>query len=616
MLTKIIEGEILAKRENLRNIAIIAHVDHGKTTLVDKLLKQSGTFRDNEVVADRVMDSNDLERERGITILSKNTSVNFNGVKINIVDTPGHADFGGEVERIMTMVDGVLLLVDAFEGCMPQTRFVLSKALALRKKPLVVINKIDRPGARPDEVIDEVLDLFIELGADEDQIEFPVIFASAREGYASFDKDARSGDMRPLLQAILDNIPAPEGDVDAPLQLLFSSLDYDDYVGRIGVGRIERGRVKVNQQVVLCKGDGEEKRVKVSRLYNFSGLGRTECEEAEMGDIVAVSGIEGLNIGETICDPEHIEPLPFIKIDEPTLSMTFHVNDSPFAGREGKFVTSRNIRSRLFKEVETNVSMRVEETESTDAFKVSGRGELHLSILIETMRRQGYEFAVSRPKVIYKEIDGVHCEPMELLIVEVPTDYVGPVMEKIGARKGELENMGTRDGGTTHLEFKIPARGLIGYRSEFLTDTNGYGIMNNLFAGYEPYKGEIQTRERGSIVSHETGESTGYGLFNTQERGRLFIGPGVEVYEGMIVGECAKNEDIVCNVCKKKQMTNTRAAGSDEALRLVPHSVLSLEQCMEFLSDDELLEVTPKSLRLRKKILSKELRLKQQFRKQ
>ena len=611
----VFEGEILSTREDIRNIAIIAHVDHGKTTLVDKLLKQSGTFRENEVVQDRVMDSNDLERERGITILSKNTSVNYKGVKINIVDTPGHADFGGEVERIMTMVDGVLLLVDAFEGCMPQTRFVLSKALALRKKPLVVINKIDRPGARPDEVIDEVLDLFIELGADEDQIEFPVVFASAREGYASLNKDDRSGDMRPLLDAILENIPAPEGDENGPLQLLFSSLDYDDYVGRIGVGRIERGTVKNGQQVILCNTDGEERRVKVSRLYQFTGLGRTEAESAVQGDIVAVSGIEDLNIGDTLCDPEHIEPLPFVKIDEPTLSMNFIVNDSPFAGREGKFVTSRNIRARLFKEVETNVSMRVEETDSTDTFKVSGRGELHLSILIETMRRQGYEFQVSRPQVIYKTIDGVLNEPMELLIVEVPTDYVGAVMEKIGSRKGELENMGARDGGTTHLEFKIPARGLIGYRSEFLTDTNGYGIMNNLFAGYEPYKGDIQTRERGSIVAHETGESTGYGLFNTQDRGRLFIGPGVEVYEGMIVGECSKNEDIVCNVCKKKQMTNTRAAGSDEALRLVPHSVLSLEQCMEFLKDDELLEVTPHSLRLRKKILSRELRMKQQFRK-
>ena len=601
---------------SLRNIAIIAHVDHGKTTLVDQMLHQSGTFRANEQVADRVMDSNDLEKERGITILSKNTSVHYNGVKINIIDTPGHADFGGEVERIMMMVDGVLLLVDAFEGCMPQTRFVLSKALALKKKPLVVINKIDRPGARPAEVVDEVLDLFIELGADDDQIEFPVVYASAREGYASLESDVREGDMQPLLQAIIDNIDAPEGDPEQPLQLLFSSLDYDDYVGRIGVGKVERGSVKMGQNVVICKQDGTTQNVKVSRLYQFEGLRRAEVDSAKAGDIVAVSGIEGLNIGETICAQDCIDPLPFVKIDEPTISMNFMVNDSPFAGQEGKFVTSRNIRARLFKEVETNVSMRVEETETTDSFKVSGRGELHLSILIETMRRQGYEFAVSRPKVILKKGEnGETLEPMELLIVEVPDAYVGAVMEKIGSRKGELEDMSIRDGGTTHLEFKIPARGLIGYRSEFLTDTNGYGVMNNLFAGYEPFKGEIQTRDRGSIVVHETGESTAYGLFNTQDRGRLFIGPGVPVYEGMICGECAKNEDIVCNVCKKKQMTNTRASGSDDALRLVPHSTLSLEQSMEFLSDDELLEVTPKSLRLRKKILSKELRMKQQFRK-
>ena len=599
---------------SLRNIAIIAHVDHGKTTLVDQMLHQSGTFRANEQVADRVMDSNDLEKERGITILSKNTSVHYNGVKINIIDTPGHADFGGEVERIMMMVDGVLLLVDAFEGCMPQTRFVLSKALALGKKPLVVINKIDRPGARPAEVVDEVLDLFIELGADDDQIEFPVVYASGRDGYSALSPDVREGDMQPLLQAIIDNIDAPEGDPEQPLQLLFSSLDYDDYVGRIGVGKVERGCVKMGQNVVICKQDGTTQNVKVSRLYQFEGLKRAEVDSAKAGDIVAVSGIEGLNIGETICSVDCIDPLPFVKIDEPTISMNFMVNDSPFAGQEGKFVTSRNIRARLFKEVETNVSMRVEETETTDSFKVSGRGELHLSILIETMRRQGYEFAVSRPKVILKKGDnGETLEPMELLIVEVPDSYVGAVMEKIGSRKGELEDMSIRDGGTTHLEFKIPARGLIGYRSEFLTDTNGYGVMNNLFAGYEPYKGDIQTRDRGSIVVHETGESTAYGLFNTQDRGRLFIGPGVPVYEGMICGECAKNEDIVCNVCKKKQMTNTRASGSDDALRLVPHSTLSLEQSMEFLSDDEILEVTPKSLRLRKKILSKELRMKQQF---
>ena len=605
----------MSKRENLRNVAIIAHVDHGKTTLVDELLKQSGTFRENEQVQERVMDSNDLERERGITILSKNTAVHYKNTKINIVDTPGHADFGGEVERILTMVDGVLLLVDAFEGCMPQTRFVLKKALNLKKKVLVVVNKIDRPGARPSEVIDEVLDLFIELGADEDQIEFPVVYASAKDGYSSLDPDVREGDMRPLLDAILEHISAPDGDIDGPLQILFSSLDYDDYIGRIGVGRVERGKILRGENVVLCKQDGKQKNVKISRLYQFEGLKRVEVDSAMMGDIVCVSGIADLNIGETACDPECIEPLPFVKIDEPTISMNFIVNDSPFAGREGKFVTSRNLRDRLFKEVETNVSMRVEETDSTDTFKVSGRGELHLSILIETMRRQGYEFQVSRPEVIYKTINGQLCEPIELLIIEVPEQYVGSVIEKLGSRKGELENMGSRNGGATHLEFKIPARGLIGYRSEFMTDTNGNGIMNQLFAGYEPYKGDIQTRERGSIVVHETGTSTGYGLFNTQDRGRLFIGPGVEVYEGMIVGECSRNEDIVCNVCKKKQMTNTRAAGSDDALRLVPHSTLSLEQSMEFIKDDELLEVTPESLRLRKRVLSKEQRMKQMFRK-
>lgn len=609
------KGDTMSKRENLRNVAIIAHVDHGKTTLVDELLKQSGTFRENEQVQERVMDSNDLERERGITILSKNTAVHYKNAKINIVDTPGHADFGGEVERILTMVDGVLLLVDAFEGCMPQTRFVLKKALNLKKKVLVVVNKIDRPGARPSEVIDEVLDLFIELGADEDQIEFPVVYASAKDGYSSLDPDVREGDMRPLLDAILEHISAPDGDIDGPLQILFSSLDYDDYIGRIGVGRVERGKILRGENVVLCKQDGKQENVKISRLYQFEGLKRVEVDSAMMGDIVCVSGIADLNIGETACDPECIEPLPFVKIDEPTISMNFIVNDSPFAGREGKFVTSRNLRDRLFKEVETNVSMRVEETDSTDTFKVSGRGELHLSILIETMRRQGYEFQVSRPEVIYKTINGQLCEPIELLIIEVPEQYVGSVIEKLGSRKGELENMGSRNGGATHLEFKIPARGLIGYRSEFMTDTNGNGIMNQLFAGYEPYKGDIQTRERGSIVVHETGTSTGYGLFNTQDRGRLFIGPGVEVYEGMIVGECSRNEDIVCNVCKKKQMTNTRAAGSDDALRLVPHSTLSLEQSMEFIKDDELLEVTPESLRLRKRVLSKEQRMKQMFRK-
>ena len=604
----------MAKRDNLRNIAIIAHVDHGKTTLVDQLLRQSGTFRTNEQVNDRVMDSNDLERERGITIMSKTTAINYGDTKINIVDTPGHADFGGEVERILMMVDGVLLLVDAFEGCMPQTRFVLKKALGLGKKVLVVVNKIDRDGARPEEVVDEVLDLFIELGADEDQLEFPVVYASSRDGYSSTDSDARSGDMKPLLDAILREIPAPEGDTEGPFQILFSNIEYDDYVGRIGVGRVERGTFYGGSQAVLCKRDGETENVKISKLYEFEGLKRVEVEKAQFGDLIAVSGIADLNIGETACDPECVEPLPFVKIDEPTISMNFIVNDSPFAGKEGKYVTSRNLRDRLFKEVETNISMRVEETDSTDTFKVSGRGELSLSILIETMRREGYEFQVSRPKVILKkDKEGRTTEPMELLIVEVPDTYTGAVMSKLGARKGELVNMDVRDGGGAHIEFRIPSRGLIGYRSEFLTDTNGNGIMNQLFDGYDLYKGEIEQRKRGSIVSFETGESTGYGLWNTQERGELFIGAGVPVYEGMIVGECAKSEDIVCNVCKKKHVTNTRASGSDEALRLTPPRVLSLEQNMEFLNDDELLEVTPESTRLRKRILSKEQRMKQKY---
>ncbi len=601
----------MAKRENLRNIAIIAHVDHGKTTLVDQLLHQSGVFRANEQVDERVMDSNDLEKERGITILAKNTAVMYGDTKINIVDTPGHADFGGEVERILLMVDGVLLLVDAFEGCMPQTRFVLKKALGLGKKPVVVVNKIDRDGARPAEVIDELLDLFIELGADEDQLEFPVVYASGRDGYASLDPTVRGGDMTPLFETVLKEVPPPEGEADAPLQLLFSNIDYDDYVGRIGVGRVERGTVKNGQAVTICREDGTTVNARIGKLFQFEGLQRVEHDTATVGDIVAVTGITDLNIGETACDPEHPEALPFVRIDEPTISMVFMVNNSPFAGQEGKFVTSRNIRDRLFKEVETNVSMRVEETDTTDAFKVSGRGELHLSILIETMRRQGFEFAVSRPQVIYKkDADGNLLEPMELLMVEVPEAYVGAVMEKIGSRKAEIVDMGTRDTGMSHLEFRIPARGLMGYRQQFLTDTNGNGIMNSVFDGYEPFKGEIPQRVQGSLISYESGETSSYGLFNAQDRGVMFVGAGVPVYEGMIVGESPKSEDIVVNVCKKKHVTNMRAAGSDEALRLTPPTVLSLEQSLEFINDDELVEVTPQSIRLRKRILSRELRMK------
>lgn len=605
----------MGSSKNLRNIAIIAHVDHGKTTLVDQMLKQSGIFRTNESVAERVMDSGDLERERGITILSKNTAVMYKDIKINIVDTPGHADFGGEVERILMMVDGVLLLVDAFEGCMPQTRFVLKKALKLGKKPIVVVNKIDRPGARPEEVVDEVLDLFIELGADDSQIEFPVVYASGRNGYAFVDDNDSKENLMPLFETIVKEVPAPQGDENGPLQILISNIDYDDYVGRIGVGRIERGSVKSGQNVVLCTREGENKNVKIGKLYTFEGLNRVESQEAGLGEIISVSGIPNLNIGETLCDTENIEPLPFVKIDEPTVSMNFMVNNSPFAGREGKFVTSRNVRDRLFKEIETNVSMRVEETDSADTFKVSGRGELHLSILIETMRREGYEFQVSRPQVIMKNIDGVLCEPIEILTVEVPEEYVGAVIEKIGARKAEMVNMSPKESGTTQIEFRVPSRGIIGYRSEFLTDTNGKGILNQVFDAYEPYKGEITQRRHGSLVAHETGVSTGYGLFAAQDRGRLFIGPGVDVYEGMVVGSTPKAGDITVNVCKKKHVTNMRASGSDEALKLTPPSILSLEQSIEFIDDDELLEVTPKSLRIRKKILDKTMRLRSQVQK-
>ncbi|MGI6621666.1 MAG: translational GTPase TypA [Acetivibrionales bacterium] len=597
-------------RNEIRNIAIIAHVDHGKTTLVDAMLRQSGIFRSNEKVVERVMDSNELEREKGITIMSKNTAVLYGNTRINIVDTPGHADFGGEVERILKMVDGVLLLVDAYEGAMPQTRFVLRKALGLHLKPIVVINKIDRKDARPAEVIDEILDLFIELGADDDLLEFPVVYTSARDKIAKLDLNDGSDNLDPLFETIIRHVPAPEGDMEAPMQFLVSSLDYDEYIGRIAVGRVERGTIKRDQQAVLCKEDGAFLPVKISSLQNFKGLKRSDIDSASVGEIIAVSGIPDITIGDTVCDKDHPEPLPFINIDEPTISMYFLVNNSPFAGKEGTYVTSRHLRNRLFREVETNVSMRVEVTDSPDAFKVSGRGELHLSILIETMRRQGYEFQVSKPEVITIERNGQLYEPVEHLVVDVPEEYLGSVMEKLGIRKAEMVNMHNPSSGYVRLEYKIPARGLIGYRSEFLTDTRGNGIMNHVFHGYEPYKGEIKRRLRGALVAWEAGESVTYGLYNAQERGNLFIGPGVPVYEGMIVGECSRNEDIVINVCKKKHVTNIRAAGSDEALRLVPPINMSLEQSLEFIEDDELIEITPTSIRLRKKILNTEQRAK------
>lgn len=603
--------------EKIRNVAIIAHVDHGKTTLVDQLLRQSGVFRTNEQVQDRVMDSNDLERERGITILSKNTAVNYKGYRINIVDTPGHADFGGEVERILKMVDGVLLLVDAFEGCMPQTRFVLRKALELGKVPVVVINKVDRPGARPYEVVDETLDLFIELGASEEQLDFPIVYASARNGVSGFEPDEMTESMQPVFDTIINHVPAPGGEEDAPLQLLISTIDYDDYVGRIGVGRIERGVANRNRAVTVCALGGVPREAKLSRLYRFEGLKRVEAESVGAGDIVAVAGIPGISIGETVCDPACVEPLPFVHIDEPTVSMDFIVNTSPFAGREGKYVTSRNLRDRLFKEVETNVSMRVEPTSSTDAFKVSGRGELHLSILIETMRRQDFEFAVSRPKVIMKRDEQGHLlEPIEELTIDVPQEYMGTVMEKLGTRRAVLNNMINENEGSVRLIFDIPARGLMGYRSELLTDTRGNGVMSHIFKDYEPYTGEIAERTRGSLIASESGEANSYGLFNTQERGRLFVRPGDPIYEGQIVGECSRNEDIVVNVCKRKHVTNMRASGSDEALRLTPPVDLSLEQCMEFIRDDELVEVTPKNIRMRKRLLTKDQRIKEFNRKQ
>ncbi len=598
---------------NIRNVAIIAHVDHGKTTLVDQLLKDAGALRRSEQGTDRIMDSGDLERERGITILSKNTAVIYGDTRINIVDTPGHADFGGEVERILQMVDGVLLLIDAFEGCMPQTRFVLRKALELNKKCVVVVNKVDRPEARPYEVVDEALELFIELGASEEQLDFPIVYASARNGQSGYEPDEMQDNMQAVFDTILKEIPAPNQDNDAPLQILFSTIDYDEYVGKIGIGRIERGTARRGMPIVLCGGqDNRTRETKITRLYNFEGLQRVETEVAYAGDIVCVAGVEDLNVGETACDPELVEPMPFVKIDEPTVNMLFLVNDSPFAGKEGKYVTSRNLRERLFTEVKTNVSMRVEETDSTDTFRVSGRGELHLSILIEQMRRQGYEFAVSRPKVILRRDEqGRICEPMEELTIDVPQEYVGSVMEKLGQRKAEMVDMTAIGDTGTRLKFMIPARGLMGYRSELMTDTRGNGVMNHIFAGYEPFKGEIFERKTGSLVAHETGETSSYGLFYAQDRGRLFVGPGVQVYEGQIVGENARAEDIVVNVCKKKHVTNMRAAGSDEALRLTPATYFTLEQCLEFIADDELVEITPKNIRMRKRMLSKEQRMKQ-----
>ena len=589
--------------KNIRNIAIIAHVDHGKTTLVDALLKQSHVFRENEQVAERVMDSGDIEKERGITILSKNTSVMYNGVKINIVDTPGHADFGGEVERVLKTVDGVLLLVDAFEGPMPQTREVLKKALALNLKPIVVINKIDRPGAEPEKALDKVIELFIELNATDEQLDFPVIYASAKNGIAKMNLSDDSDNITCIFDTIIDKIEPPACDMDGTMQMLVSNIDYDDYLGRIAIGRIERGKIKNGMPVSICK---QEKNTqgKIAKLFTYMGLKRVEVDEVDAGDIVAISGIPDISIGDTICDLANPEKIPFVNIDEPTVSMTFSVNNGPFAGQEGEFVTSRHIRDRLFKELERNVSLRVKETASPDSFEVCGRGELHLSVLIEEMRREVYELLVSRPKVIFKEIDGVKCEPIEDLVVNVPDDAIGTVIEKLGRRKAEMKNMEPAEAGHTKIEFKIPARGLIGYRTEFLTDTKGTGTMNSIFDCYEPYKGDIQARTRGVLVAFEQGTSITYGLYNAQLRGELFIGPGVEVYEGMIVGINSRNEDISINVCKEKHLTNTRASGSDDALRLVPPIQLSLEKAIEFIAEDELVEVTPKNIRLRKVILN------------
>ena len=594
------------KREDVRNVAIIAHVDHGKTTLVDELLKQSGVFRENQDVADRVMDSNDIERERGITILSKNTAVMYKGTKINIIDTPGHADFGGEVERVLKMVNGVILVVDAFEGPMPQTKFVLRKALELQLPVVVCVNKIDRPEARPIAVVDEVLELFMDLDANDEQLDCPFVFASAKTGSATLTLTVKNKDMKPLFDTIVDYIPAPEGDPEAGTQLLISTIDYNEYVGRIGVGKVDNGTISEGQEVVIVNHHEPEKqkRVKVSKLYEFDGLSKIPVKTASIGSIVAISGITDIHIGDTLCSPENPQPIPFQKISEPTIAMHFIVNDSPFAGQEGKFVTSRHIRDRLFRELNTDVSLHVEETDTTESFKVSGRGELHLSVLIENMRREGYEFAVSKAEVLYKTDEhGKKLEPMEIAYIDVPEAFSGSVIEKLSQRKGELINMGAANGGYTRLEFNIPSRGLIGYRGEFMTDTKGNGIMNTAFAGYGPYKGEIQYRKQGSLIAFETGESITYGLFNAQERGTLFIGPGEKVYAGMVIGQNGRGEDIEVNVCKKKQLTNTRSSSADEALRLTPPKILSLEQALDFIETDELLEVTPKNLRIRKKIL-------------
>ena len=603
-------------RENIRNIAIIAHVDHGKTTLVDELLKQSGVFRANQEVAERVMDSNDIERERGITILSKNTAVYYKDYKINIVDTPGHADFGGEVERVLKMVDGVILVVDAFEVSMPQTKFVLRKALDLDLPVIVCINKIDRPEARPEEVIDEILELFIDLDASDEQLDCPFIYASAKSGYAVIELSDEHKDMTPLFETIVNYIPAPQGDENAPLQVLISTIDYNEYVGRIGVGKIDNGSIRVNQDAIMVNHHDPDKRqkVKISKLYEFDGLNKVEVDEAGTGSIVAISGIADLHIGDTLCSPEHVEAIPFQKISEPTISMQFRVNDSPLAGREGKFVTSRHLRDRLFRELNTDVSLRVEETDDMDCFKVSGRGELHLSVLIENMRREGYEFAVSKAEVIYKQDErGKKLEPMEIAYVDVPDEFSGTVINKLSIRKGELQGMSQTSGGYTRLEFSIPSRGLIGYRGDFMTDTKGNGILNTTFDGYGPFKGEIQYRKQGSLISFETGESVTYGLFNAQERGTLFIGPGEAVYSGMVIGMNGKTDDIELNVCKTKHLTNTRASGSDDALKLTVPKILSLEEALDFIDTDELLEVTPKSLRIRKKILDPTMRKRAAF---